>query len=117
MGKRRGGLLLFGPPVRGKTYLTRALCGELDATFMAIDRDSRFHVPGQSVSTAKETFEEARGRKPSLSSEQLSAAGNVDCLTSVPGPQAGENRRHVMVDRAGREEEQIGDIGVGQTFT
>lgn len=63
----RGGLLLFGPPGCGKTYLARALAGELEATFIAIDSATVVSAfPGKSATTVKEVFEEARRRKPSL---------------------------------------------------
>ena len=63
----RGGLLLFGPPGCGKTFLARALAGELDATFMAVDSATVVSAfPGHSAKTIQSMFEEARRRAPSL---------------------------------------------------
>lgn len=63
----RGGLLLFGPPGCGKTYVARCLAGELGATFMAVDSATVVSAyPGQSASNITGLFGEARRRAPCL---------------------------------------------------
>jgi len=61
----RGGLLLYGPPGCGKTYLARAVAGELGARFFAV----RLHDVldmwlGQSERNLHEIFETARRSTP-----------------------------------------------------
>ena len=63
----QGGLLMYGPPGCGKTFLARALAGELGATFLAVDSATIVSsFPGGSASSVKELFGEARRRAPAL---------------------------------------------------
>ena len=73
----RGGLLMYGPPGCGKTFLARALAGELRAGFLRIDLA---HVVdmwlGYSRRSVHEIFETARASGPCLLYlDQLDAIG------------------------------------------
>jgi SpoVK/Ycf46/Vps4 family AAA+-type ATPase len=73
----RGGLLMYGPPGCGKTFLARALAGELEAGFLRIDLA---HVVdmwlGYSRRSIHEIFETARTAAPCLLFlDQLDAIG------------------------------------------
>ena len=61
----RGGLLLYGPPGCGKTFIARAVAGELGAHFMAISfADVIDMYIGQSERNIHELFESARKNAP-----------------------------------------------------
>jgi SpoVK/Ycf46/Vps4 family AAA+-type ATPase len=61
----RGGLLLFGPPGCGKTYIARALAGEIDARFLAVSlADVLDMYLGNSEQNVHELFETARASAP-----------------------------------------------------
>lgn len=65
-GKQAGGsLLLFGPPGCGKTFLARAVAGEIDANFLHIELQSILSMyAGQSEHNLHDIFEKARESKP-----------------------------------------------------
>lgn len=65
-GKEAGGsLLLFGPPGCGKTYLARAVAGEIDANFMHIELQAILSMyVGQSEHNLHDIFDKARQNKP-----------------------------------------------------
>jgi SpoVK/Ycf46/Vps4 family AAA+-type ATPase len=73
----RGGLLLYGPPGCGKTFIARALAGELQAKFMAVG----FHeildmYIGESERKLHDIFESARRNRPIvLFFDELDAVG------------------------------------------
>jgi SpoVK/Ycf46/Vps4 family AAA+-type ATPase len=61
----RGGLLLYGPPGCGKTYIARATAGELGAKFMSVGiADVLDMWLGQSEQNLKGYFEGARRQAP-----------------------------------------------------
>lgn len=61
----RGSLLMYGPPGCGKTYIARAIAGELDASFIHVTvADVIGQFWGQSEKALHEVFETARGARP-----------------------------------------------------
>ena len=63
----RGGLVLFGPPGCGKTFLARALAGEIGARFFEIGLSDVLDMWfGESERKLHELFENARRQTPSI---------------------------------------------------
>jgi SpoVK/Ycf46/Vps4 family AAA+-type ATPase len=61
----RGGLLLYGPPGCGKTFIARAVAGEMGARFLAVSlADVLDMYVGQSERNIRELFEVARRSAP-----------------------------------------------------
>jgi AAA+ superfamily predicted ATPase len=61
----RGGLLLYGPPGCGKTFIARAVAGELGARFMVIGISEVLDMyTGQSERNLHELFAQARRNTP-----------------------------------------------------
>lgn len=78
-GKRlRGGLLLYGPPGCGKTYIARAVAGEMGAGFMSVTlSDVLDKYLGQSEGNLHGLFELARSRTPMvIFLDELDAVGH-----------------------------------------
>jgi SpoVK/Ycf46/Vps4 family AAA+-type ATPase len=73
----RGGLMLYGPPGCGKTFLARALAGELGAAFLAVSlADVLDMYIGQSERNLKDVFDLARRSAPCvLFLDELDAIG------------------------------------------
>ena len=86
--KLKGGLLLYGPPGCGKTYIAQALAGELRARFMSVGLaevvDMWF---GESEQNLHKLFETARNNRPTvLFFDELDALGRKRSqLTSSGG--------------------------------
>ncbi|MFC5337364.1 AAA family ATPase [Leucobacter denitrificans] len=72
-----GGLLLYGPPGCGKTYLARAIAGELGASFISVTlADVLSKWLGESEGNIHKTFEEARQKAPAvLFLDEIDAVG------------------------------------------
>ena len=83
----RGGLLLYGPPGCGKTYLAKAVAGELGAAFIHVSlADVLDMYVGQSERNVKELFEVARTSAPCvLFLDELDAIGQKRSLTRNSG--------------------------------
>ena len=63
----RGGLLLYGPPGCGKTFLARAVAGELGAAFMSVAiTDVVDPLIGQTEKNLKAIFDSARAHSPTV---------------------------------------------------
>src|SRR5204863_1322575 len=60
-----GGILLYGPPGCGKTYLARATAGEIKASFIAVGINDVLEMwIGNSERNLHELFEQARRARP-----------------------------------------------------
>jgi len=65
--KLKGGLLMYGPPGCGKTYIARALAGEVKARFMNVGLSDVLDMWfGESERKLHETFETARRNAPTV---------------------------------------------------
>jgi SpoVK/Ycf46/Vps4 family AAA+-type ATPase len=63
--KTGGGILMYGPPGCGKTYLARATAGEINATFIAVGINEVLDMwIGASERNLHELFENARAHTP-----------------------------------------------------
>ena len=63
----RGGLLLYGPPGCGKTFIARALAGEIGARFFSVGLSDVLDMwLGESERKLHELFENARRRAPAV---------------------------------------------------
>lgn len=56
-----GGVLMYGPPGNGKTFIAKAVAGELDAVFFAVDASQiKNKYVGETEKNMRRLFEEAR---------------------------------------------------------
>lgn len=63
--KTGGGILMYGPPGCGKTYLARATAGEINASFLAVGINDVLDMwIGSSEKNLHEIFENARAHTP-----------------------------------------------------
>ncbi|WP_408009850.1 ATP-binding protein [Pseudalkalibacillus sp. A8] len=77
-GKEAGGsLLLYGPPGCGKTFLAKAIAGEIDANFLHLELQGILSMyVGESEHNLHDVFEKAREQKPCvLFIDELDALG------------------------------------------
>lgn len=79
----KGGLLLYGPPGCGKTFIARAIAGELGAKFFSIGLTDVVDMwLGNSEKNLHEIFQNARRLQPSvLFFDELDALGRKRSLT------------------------------------
>lgn len=83
----RGGLLLYGPPGCGKTYIARATAGELGAKFIAVGLADVLDMwIGQSERNLREIFQSARRNAPCvLFFDEIDALGQKRSLQRHSG--------------------------------
>jgi len=77
-GKKAGGsLLLYGPPGCGKTFLARAIAGEINANFLHVELQAILSMYiGESEHNLHDFFEKAREEKPCvIFMDELDALG------------------------------------------
>lgn len=85
----RGGLMLYGPPGCGKTFIARAIAGEMGAAFVAVGLVEILDMYiGESEKNLHAIFEQARRRKP--------------CVLFLDEIDALGRRRSLMREHAGR---------------
>ena len=105
----RGGLLLYGPPGCGKTFLARAVAGELDARFLSVSlADVLDMFIGNSEKNIKELFEVARASAPCvLFLDELDAIGQKRTMTRNSGMRTTVNQLLTELDGVGSENEGV----------
>ncbi len=81
----RGGLLLYGPPGCGKTFVAKAVSGELGANFLPVGiTDVMHHYFGDSERALHEIFETARRNAPCvLFFDEIDALGQRRSSTGL----------------------------------
>ena len=105
----RGGLLLYGPPGCGKTYLARAVAGELGAAFLTVTlADVLDMFIGNSEKNVKELFETARASAPCvLFLDELDAMGQKRSQTRGSGTRGSINQLLTELDGVGSDNEGV----------
>jgi AAA+ superfamily predicted ATPase len=82
-----GGILMYGPPGCGKTYLARATAGEIKAGFLAVGINDVLNMwLGNSEKNLHELFEQARRNRPCVlffDEVDALAAARADMRTSA----------------------------------
>ncbi|MGH4032501.1 ATP-binding protein [Actinomycetota bacterium Odt1-20B] len=83
----RGGLLLYGPPGCGKTFIARAVAGELGASFLSVSVNDVLDMwIGNSERNMHEVFETARRQAPCVVFlDELDALGGKRSRTQSSG--------------------------------
>ncbi|WP_341229951.1 AAA family ATPase [Nocardioides salarius] len=105
----RGGLLLYGPPGCGKTFLAKAVAGELGAAFLHVAlADVLDMYVGSSERNVAELFRVARESGPCvLFLDELDALGQKRSLTRNSGMRTTVNQLLTELDGIGRDNEGV----------
>lgn len=109
----RGGLLLYGPPGCGKTFLARAVAGELEARFLSVSlADILDMYIGNSEKNVRELFEIARASAPCvLFLDELDAIGQKRTLARNSGMRTTVNQLLTELDGIGSANEGVYVLG------
>ncbi len=101
----RGGLMLYGPPGCGKTYIARAVAGEMGARFIVIGlADVLDMYIGQSEKNLREIFETARRNAPCvLFIDEIDALGRKRSLQRHSGGRDVVNQLLSELDSIGND--------------
>lgn len=104
-----GGLLLYGPPGCGKTYIARALAGELGAAFMNIKiSDVMARYFGESEANLHELFETARANAPVVFFlDEIDAIGMRRADMGYSGMRSVTNQLLMELDGIGSDNEGV----------
>lgn len=105
----RGGLLLYGPPGCGKTFIARATAGELGAKFISIGLSDVLDMwLGNSEKNLHEIFERARRKAPCvLFFDELDAVGRKRSLVRYSGVSGVVNQLLSEMDSVGNNNEGV----------
>lgn len=104
-----GGLLLYGPPGCGKTYIARALAGEVGAAFMNVRiSDILGHYIGDSENNLHDVFETARACAPVvLFLDEIDAVGMKRSQASASYMRPVTNQLLMELDGIGADNEGV----------
>lgn len=105
----RGGLLLYGPPGCGKTFVAKAVAGELGARFIAIGLPDVLNLwLGESERNVHEIFEDARSNAPCvLFFDELDALGRKRSLMRNSSERNVVNQLLAELDSVGSDNEGV----------
>jgi AAA+ superfamily predicted ATPase len=101
----RGGLLLYGPPGCGKTFIARAVAGEMSARFISVGlADVLDMYIGQSERNLREIFETARRNAPCvIFIDEIDALGRKRSLQRHSGGRDVVNQLLSEMDSIGND--------------
>ncbi|MQA05063.1 MAG: tetratricopeptide repeat protein [Streptosporangiales bacterium] len=109
----RGGLLLYGPPGCGKTFLARAVAGEMGAQFISVSLNDVLEMwIGSSEKNLHELFETARGNTPCvIFLDELDALGQKRSHTRNSGLRTTVNQLLTELDGVANNNEGVFVLG------
>lgn len=105
----RGGLLLYGPPGCGKTYIARAIAGELGARFLPVGLSDVLDMwLGNSEKNLHEVFESARRNRPCvLFFDEIDALGRKRSLMTHSAGRTVINQLLAEMDSVGSDNDGL----------